>query len=131
MISSKLKPFMAYLGAEQHRDLKRFSQRNKIAMSQLIREAVDARITQGDRYVAGYNKALHDAIDAIYNNRAAKMKFPSGKSFADVFNEEIQKLIITESHVQKPSTSPAQASSSGRNEGGSGTEDESDQGLGV
>lgn len=129
MISSKLKPFMAYLEVAQHQDLKRFSQRSKIPMSQLIREAVDARITQGDRYVAGYNKALHDAIEAIYNNRASKMKFPSGKSFADVFTEELEKLIIKESHVQTQRTAPA--SEAGRDAGGTGTEDEGDQGLGV
>lgn len=126
MISSKLKPFMAYLEVGQHQDLKRFSQRSKIPMSQLIREAVDARITQGDRYVAGYNKALHDAIEAIYNNRASKMKFPSGKSFADVFTEELEKLIIKESYVQV-----AQAPDARGNAGSSGTEDEGDQSLGV
>lgn len=126
MISSKLKPFMAYLEVGQHQDLKRFSQRSKIAMSQLIREAVDARITQGDRYVAGYNKALHDAIEAIYNNRASKMKFPSGKSFADVFTEELEKLIIKESYVQA-----AQTPDSRGNAGSPGTEDEGDQSLGV
>lgn len=129
MISSKLKPFMAYLEVSQHQDLKRFSQRSKIPMSQLIREAVDARITQGDRYVAGYNKALHDAIEAIYNNRASKMKFPSGKSFADVFTEELEKLIIKESHVQAQRTT--QTSDPGRDESVSRTEDEGDQGLGV
>lgn len=128
MISSKLKPFMAYLEVGQHRDLKQFSQRSKIPMSQLIREAVDARITQGDRYVAGYNKALHDAIEAIYNNRASKMKFPSGKSFADVFTEELEKLIIKESHAGKIS---AQAPQARRDAGGSSDENESDQSLGV
>lgn len=129
MISSKLKPFMAYLEVAQHQDLKRFSQRSKIAMSQLIREAVDARITQGDRYVAGYNKALHDAIEAIYNNRASKMKFPSGKSFADVFTEELEKLIIKETHVQNQRT--AQVNAARGNERGSSLEDEGDPSLGV
>ena len=129
MISSKLKPFMAYLEVAQHQDLKRFSQRSKIPMSQLIREAVDARITQGDRYVAGYNKALHDAIEAIYNNRASKMKFPSGKSFADVFTEELEKLIIKETHVQNQRT--AQVNEARGNAGRSDSEDESDPSLGV
>lgn len=127
MISSKLKPFMAYLEAGQYQDLKRFSQRSKIPMSQLIREAVDARITQGDRYVAGYNKALHDAIEAIYNNRAFKMRFPSGKSFADVFTEELEKLIVKESHVQKSSEAP----DPGGDARSAGIEDEGDTGLGV
>ena len=129
MISSKLKPFMAYLEVAQHQDLKRFSQRSKIPMSQLIREAVDARITQGDRYVAGYNKALHDAIEAIYNNRASKMKFPSGKSFADVITEELEKLIIKETHVQNQRT--AQVNEARGNAGRSDSEDESDPSLGV
>ena len=129
MISSRLKPFMAYLEVAQHQDLKRFSQRSKIPMSQLIREAVDARITQGDRYVAGYNKALHDAINAIYNNRASKMKFPSGKSFADVFTEELEKLIIKETHVQTQRT--ARVNEARGDERGPGSEDEGDPSLGV
>lgn len=125
MISSKLKPFMSYLETSQLQELRRFSKRSKIPMSQLIREAVSARLAQGDRYVVGYNKALHDAIEAIGNNKASKMKFPSGKSFADVFTEELERLMIKETYVQASFNVPR------GDEGSAGNEDEGDPSLGV
>ena len=91
---SRLKPFMAYLEHTQHERLKRYSEASAIAMSQLVREGVESRISTGDRYVAGYNKAIEDCIRAIKNNRVSQMSFPSGKTFGDVFTEDINQLVI-------------------------------------
>jgi hypothetical protein len=125
---SRLKPFMAYLELTQYVNLKKFSAANKIPMTQLIREAIDARIASGDRFVFGYNKAIDDAIDALNANRASQMRFPSGKSFAEILTEDIIKLKAKEAHEEK---GIAKAPDSGRDAGSAEAEDGSDQSLGI
>jgi len=125
---SKLKPFMAYLDHQQYGRLKSFSAKSKIPMSQLIREAVDARIAEGDRYVLGFNKGLQAAIDAIHNNRASQMKFPSGKSFGDVFKDDIEHLLIKEGNERKVTAEELVAR---LHEGSTSNEDQGDKSLGL
>jgi hypothetical protein len=62
MKPSKLRPFFAYLTDEQYASLKQFSGETGSSMTQLIRESVDARLSKGDQYVAGYNQAIEDGI---------------------------------------------------------------------
>lgn len=124
MTTSKLKPFMAYLEGSQHMALKKFSRANSIPMSQLIREAIDMRISEGDRYTAGYNKGVQDSIKTLKGNKVAKMRFPSGRSFGDVFAQDINKLVIHERETT------AEELVSRIDAGGTGLEDESDTGLG-
>jgi hypothetical protein len=88
--SNRLKPFMAYLEDAKYVQLKRFSKQAKIPMSQLIREAIDLRISPGDKYVTGFNDGLIAAMKAVSANEAAQMRFPSGRSFADLVNEQIE-----------------------------------------
>jgi predicted DNA-binding protein len=101
---SRLKPFMAYLPPEQHERLKKVSEETEIAMSQLVREGIDSRLSGGDKFVAGYNKAIEDCIAAIKNNRVSQMSFPSGKTFGDVFTEDIKQLVISNEKETFPST---------------------------
>lgn len=86
---------MAYLSPEQHERLKKVSEETEIAMSQLVREGIDSRLSGGDKFVAGYNKAIEDCIAAIKNNRVSQMSFPSGKTFGDVFTEDLNQLVIS------------------------------------
>jgi len=89
MKPSKLRPFFAYLTDEQYASLKQFSVETGVSMTQLIRESVDARLSKGDQYVAGYNQAIKDAIQTINGNNLSKMAFPSGKTFGEVIIEDI------------------------------------------
>jgi len=91
MTISNLKPFMAYLTFDQYARLKRFASKNDVPMAQVIRESIDARIAAGDRYSHGYNTALKDAMRSVAENKAARMRFPSGKSFADLVKENQRK----------------------------------------
>lgn len=129
MTISNLKPFMAYLTFEQYGRLKRFSAKNKTPMAQVIRESIDARIADGDRYSHGYNTALQAAMRVVDSNKAAKMRFPSGKSFAELVNEDIKKLTLESNHGEREDA--AQAHATGGPEGGSSDEGQGDSRLGL
>lgn len=88
--SKRLKPFMAYIDATQHARMKKFSGKFRIPMSQLIREAIDMRITNGNQYLHGFNAGLMKAQDVVKANKASEMRFPSGKSFAELVNSDIE-----------------------------------------
>lgn len=94
MTISNLKPHMTYLTFDQYAKLKRFAAKNKTPMAQVIRESIDARIADGDRYSHGYNTALREAMRVVEENKAARMRFPSGKSFAELVNGDIKKLML-------------------------------------
>ena len=92
-------PFMAYLEPSQYRDLKIFSKKNRVPMSQVMREAIQARVA-GNVYTAGFNAGLRAAMDSAKSNKAAQMRFPSGKSFAELIVEELEVLLLTDHHVE-------------------------------
>jgi len=87
--SKKLKPFMAYIDESQHTAMAKLSKKTKIPMSQLVREAINMRVSSGNPYVNGFNDGLNKAINIVSANTASQMRFPSGKSFAELINEEI------------------------------------------
>lgn len=85
-----LKPFMAYIEEKQHAALTRFSKKAQIPMSHLVREAITMRIAKDAPYRAGFNDGLNKAIELVAANKASQMRFPSGKSFAELINEELE-----------------------------------------
>lgn len=87
--SKKLRPFMAYIDESQHVALTRLSKKTKIPMSQLVREAINMRVATGNLYVKGFNDGLNKASSVLSENTASQMRFPSGKSFAELINEDI------------------------------------------
>lgn len=95
--SKKLKPFMAYIDESQHIAMMRMSKKQNIPMSQLVREAINMRVAKGTPYVSGFNDGLKKAMLIVDGNKASQMRFPSGKSFAELINEEIQTATMEES----------------------------------
>ena len=93
---TSFKAFMTYLTSEQHQKLKKFSKRNNIAISAIIRESTDAFLRGDDQYSQGYNAGLRKAMQLVEEHKASKMRFPSGKSFAELINDDIRKLMIYE-----------------------------------
>jgi hypothetical protein len=91
-LSKRLKPFMAYIEDEQYTRMKKFSLKSRIPMSQLIREAIDMRIAKGTPYVDGFNAGISKAITVVSANKAAEMRFPSGKSFAELINSDLENV---------------------------------------
>jgi hypothetical protein len=47
------------------------------------------RLASGDPYTTGFNDGLNKAITIVSDNKAAQMRFPSGRSFAELVNEDI------------------------------------------
>ena len=76
--------------------LKKFANRNKTTMSQVVREAVTARISSGNPYISGYNQGIDDAIRLIADAQYAQMRFPSGKSFAELVADDLLTKIMKE-----------------------------------
>lgn len=124
MTPSKLKPFFAYIEYSQYAVLKKFAVKHKVSMTQVIREAIQAKVA-GDKYATAYNAGLKAAIVAVQHNKAAKMRFPSGKSFAELVVDDVNKLFLQESQDEQEVNLKPRA-----DEGGAGDAELSDQGLG-
>lgn len=123
------KPFMTYLTSDQHQKLKKFSKRNNIAISAIIRESTDAFLRGDDQYSQGYNAGLRKAMQVVEENKASKMRFPSGKSFAELVNDDIRKLMIYE--VKDEGKATTQAHAAGSPEGSATGPGPNDPDLGI
>jgi len=93
-----LKPFMAYIEDKQYARMRKFSLFTRIPMSQLIRESIEMRIASGDPYTSGFNAGLDKAVSVVTANKASQMRFPSGRSFAEIINEELEAAKLSENH---------------------------------
>lgn len=93
-----LKPFMAYIEDSQHVAMMKYAAKAQIPMSQLVREAIAMRIAPENPYRSGFNDGLNKAIEVINANKASQMRFPSGKSFAELINDDLQVVKMTEHH---------------------------------
>ncbi len=87
-----LKPFMAYIDEGQYVRMRRFSVKYRIPMSQLVREAIEMRISPNAPYADGFNAGLEKAMSVVSTNKAAEMRFPSGKSFAELINADLENV---------------------------------------
>lgn len=96
MTTSTYKPFMAYFTQKDIIKLRRFATKTKTPMAQIIREAVEARLATGDPFTAGFNAGVNKSITTVSKITAAQMRFPSGKSFAELVQEELEKELIAE-----------------------------------
>lgn len=95
-----LKPFMAYIEEDQYARMRKFSTKTRIPMSQLIREAIDMRIATNAPYVDGFNAGLQKAMSIVSANKAAEMRFPSGKSFAELINTDLEQANMEINHEE-------------------------------
>lgn len=96
MTGPNYKPFMTYLTAQDILRLKKTSKKLKAPMAQIIREAINARLSGGNPYDSGFNDGLTKAINVVSSIQAAQMRFPSGKSFAELVEDEVSKHLIVE-----------------------------------
>lgn len=87
--SKNYKPFLTYLEHQEYAKLKKFATKNKIPMTQVVREAITARTAGGDPYVSGFNDGLQEAINAVNGMQHAQMRFPSGQSFAELVADDL------------------------------------------
>ena len=82
---------MAYLTPKDIIRLKRFSKATKTPMSQIVRDALSAKLASGDPYTSGFNDGLKKAVDVVSGIQASQMRFPSGLSFAELVDQEVCK----------------------------------------
>lgn len=94
--SNNYRAFMAYMEEETINNLKKFSKRNRIPMARVVREAVTARISPGDKYISGFNDGIRKAMIVVEENKATQMRFPSGKSFAELIKEDLENHFMQE-----------------------------------
>ena len=87
---------MTYLAPKDIIKLKKFSKATRSPMSQIVREALDARLASGNPYTSGFNSGLTKAIAVVGDIQAAQMRFPSGLSFAELVETEVRKHIVHE-----------------------------------
>jgi hypothetical protein len=81
-------PVMIYITPEDKELLESFTKENKVNASQIAREGIRMRIT-GNDFNKGFNEGLNAAIDAVNKTEAAGMRFPSGKSIAELIVETV------------------------------------------
>ena len=86
--SNNYKPFLSYLSHADYGRLKLLASKNKTTMTQIVREAVLMRLNGGS-YVTGFNDGLECAITTIGGTQYSQMRFPSGKSFAELVADEL------------------------------------------
>lgn len=101
-----LKPFMAYLDEGQYARMRRFALKSRIPMSQLMREAIEMRIANGSPYVDGFNAGIDKAMAVVSANKAAEMRFPSGKSFAELINSDLENTRMEKNGEESPAGEP-------------------------
>ena len=64
MPSNNYKPFLTYLEPAEYIRLKKFAAKHKTPMTQIVREAITARIADSNAYVTGYNDGIQEAMNA-------------------------------------------------------------------
>lgn len=96
MTPSKVKPFLTYLDEKDIERLKKFSKKKKLTMAHVVREAIRARMADGDPYNAGFNDGIEASITLIKENKMFEMRLPSGNSFADLIEMDLVKAKVLE-----------------------------------
>jgi hypothetical protein len=96
MTLSNFKPFMVYLEPAQIALLKKFAKKHKKHMTQVVRESLQAKLSSGDEYSAGFNAGVNKCIDTIMENKAAQLRFPSGRSVAEMAVDDFEKVKMAE-----------------------------------
>ena len=94
--SKRFKPFMTYITDVDHARLRRLSKKTKKSMTHLVREAISTGLSQDNPYTSGFNDGLAKATTVVSELQVAQMRFPSGKSFAELIKEELEKHQMTE-----------------------------------
>jgi hypothetical protein len=92
MDTKRLVPYSVYLPHEMHVKLKRAARERKA--SQLIRDAITMIIEGNEAYTSGYNKAIKDAAQLVYDCPEAQMIAIRGKDLGSILTDQIESLEI-------------------------------------
>jgi len=92
MDAKKLVPYSVYLPQEHYLKLKEAAKDRKASV--LIRDAIAMILDGGDAYNSGYNKAVRDAAQLVYDCSEAQMIAIKGKDLGSILTEKIEALEI-------------------------------------
>lgn len=90
MDTKKLVPYSVYISQEHYVQLKEAAKGRKA--SALIRDAITMILDGGDAFNSGYNKAVKDAAQLIYDCKEAQMIAIKGKDLGSILTEQIESL---------------------------------------
>ena len=85
-------PYSVYLPPELHAKLTEVAQRRKA--SEMVRNAITMIIEGNEAYVSGYNKAIKDAAQLVYDCEEAQMVAIKGKDLGSILTHRIEGLEI-------------------------------------
>ena len=87
-------PLMVYVDPSERTKIQSFAKKEKLNVSQLARESFRMRMSgNDDPFNNGFNQGLNEAMRIVHDTDGAKMMFPSGKSFAQLVCDEIEKFL--------------------------------------
>ena len=89
MSLSKYQAVMTYLEPKDIIKLKAYAKKSRVPMAQVIRESLNSKFAKGDPFSAGFNDGVNACINKIHDIQGAQMRFPSGKSVAELIEEEL------------------------------------------
>ena len=92
MDTKKLVPYSVYIPVEMYSKLKEAAKSRKASV--LIRDAITMILEGNDAYTSGYNKAVKDAAQLIYDCPEAQMIAIKGKDLGSILTEQIELLEI-------------------------------------
>jgi hypothetical protein len=83
-----------YLEQSEKDRITKFAEKSAISVGRLAREAFKMRMDGGDNpFNKGFNQGLNEAIRITNACEGATMMFPSGKTFAKVVSDDIEKFL--------------------------------------
>lgn len=89
----KPKAFIVYMDHDDHKRLQKFALANKLAMTQVMREALDMRLAKDAQYITGFNDGLKSALEQIKKTPVAQITFPNQKTLAQVVEDALNTAI--------------------------------------
>ena len=96
-----VEPIMIYLPMKDAEEFRKYARRTKISGSQIAKEGIAMRMAgESDPFNQGFNAGLNEAMNLVRQTKGAQMMFPSGKSFAQLVCEEIEKFLREKAHEQ-------------------------------
>ena len=85
---------MVYVEDAEKKRIAKFAEKCGISVGQLAREGFKMRMAGGDDpFNKGFNQGLNEAIRIANDCDGATMMFPSGKTFAKVVSDDIEKFL--------------------------------------
>jgi hypothetical protein len=92
MDTKKLIPYSVYIPENLYVKLKLLAKERKASV--LIRDAISMALDGNDAFTSGYNKAVKDAAQIVYDCPEAQMIAIKGKDLGSILTQQIEALEI-------------------------------------